>query len=84
MAKRSRRLEGNVHELGWSLAVFKALGNHSKSERLDTRYGLITIGTVAHHTCEIRDLGKPSAVILAFEFNRKGHVATVAFARLPI
>src|SRR6266540_1551746 len=73
MASCSSRTECNVQELGGGLTVLEALGDDAEGERLHARHGFVAVLAVAHHTREARHFSKPAAVVLSFDFDRKGH-----------
>ena len=57
--------------------MVQPLGNHSEGERLHTSDGLVPILAIRHDAGQGRDLGKPTAVDFALNFNREGHVGNV-------
>lgn len=57
--------------------MLKALGNDAKREGLHAGDGFIAVLAVAHHPCKRRHFGQPTAVILAFKFDRERHARTV-------
>jgi hypothetical protein len=62
--------------------MLEALGNHAERKGLYPRDRFIAIGPVAHHAGQAGYLGKPAAVVLALNLNRKNHAGTVPTGRL--
>src|SRR3989442_1076810 len=82
-ANRSRCLKRDVQEFGGGLAVLQTLGEDTKRERLDTSDNLSAVLAVAHHSRETRYFRQPTAVVFAFDFDRKGHAGNVP-SRPPV
>ena len=57
--------------------MLKALGNYAQSQGLHLRHGFITIAAIAQHAGKSGNLGNPSTVLFAFEFDREGHKRNV-------
>jgi hypothetical protein len=76
----SRRLEGNVEELGGRLSVLEAFGNNAECKGLDAGHGFIAILAVAQDTGQTRDLRNPPTVVFAFELDREGHARKCTIA----
>jgi hypothetical protein len=74
----SRRLEGDVEELGGRFPVLQAFGNDAERKCLDDGHCFITILPIAQHAGQSGNLGNPATVLFAFEFDREGHAAVVA------
>ena len=81
MASCSRGLERDVQEFGRRLTMLQALGDDTESEGLHARDGLSAVLAVAHHSRESRYFRQPAAVVLLFDFDRKGHAGNVPHAR---
>ncbi len=58
--------------------MLEALGQHAKGKSLNFRDGVRLSSPVAEHACKIGDFGDPPSVLLAIEFNRECHEATLA------
>ncbi len=58
--------------------MVQTVGNDPQGKGLDAGDGFISVGAVAHHPRQRRHFGQPPAIVLAFEFDRKGHPAKVA------
>ena len=57
--------------------MLKPLGNHSQRKSLHASDGFAPVLAVAHDAWQGRYFSEPSAVILAFDFNRERHACNV-------
>lgn len=53
--------------------MLEAFGDDAEGKRLHAGYSVIAIRAVAHDAGQGRHFGKPTAVVLAFELDRKYH-----------
>jgi hypothetical protein len=53
--------------------VLKTFGENSKRQRLNTGEGFVTARAVTERTWQVADLGNPSTVVFAFEFDREAN-----------
>ena len=72
-ARCSRCAERYVEESSWGFGVLKTFGENSKRQRLNTGEGFVTARAVTERTWQVADLGNPSTVVFAFEFDREAH-----------
>ena len=49
--------------------MLEAFGNHTKSQGLDARHGLVAVSPVAHDTSEIWHFGQPAAITFALKLD---------------
>jgi len=73
-ARWSRGLEGDVEQIGSSLAVFKPLGDNPQGEGLYPCLGLGPACPVGKNTRQLRDFGDPPTVLFLLEFDSETQV----------
>jgi hypothetical protein len=83
MASCSRRLEGDVKELRWSLAVLQLISDDAERQGLYTRHRLVTVGAVAHDAGQAWHFGEPPSVIFTLQFHGERHGRTVTLVLRP-
>ena len=55
--------------------MLKALRNDAKRQSLNARDGFVAVLAVAHDAFQRGYFGQPTAIILAFEFDRERHAS---------
>jgi hypothetical protein len=68
-----RRAERNAHQVGAGLGVLEPVREHAKRQRLGPRNGLLARLALCQDACQVRHLGDPAAVLLAFGLDAQVH-----------
>ena len=76
-------MERYVEKFARGFTVLEPLGKHAKRQGLNFRDSLGLVHAVCHYARQVGDLGDPSTISFAFEFNLERHKGTLALDLLP-